>query len=98
MYIAYRRLSVFLLIICCSAIFVTSCSPAGNTAVTARMPPISIGSTLYTYRGHSDWVTAVAWSPDGKSIASASFDKTVQVWQASTGRHILTYQGHSDTV
>ena len=36
---------------------------------------------LYTYRGHSGDVWAVAWSPDGKRIASGSYDKTVQVWQ-----------------
>jgi serine/threonine protein kinase len=37
---------------------------------------------LYTYRGHSDTVQAVAWSPDGKRIASGSIDETVQVWKA----------------
>jgi len=36
---------------------------------------------LYTYRS-PDTVQAVAWSPDGKRIASGSWDKTVQVWKA----------------
>ncbi len=37
---------------------------------------------LYTYRGHSNGVDAVAWSPDGRRIASGSDDYTVQVWKA----------------
>jgi WD40 repeat protein len=52
----------------------------------------------YTYRGHSSAVTSIAWSPDGRRIASGSFDKTVQVWNAADGSHILTYRGHSDIV
>ncbi len=39
-------------------------------------------SNHFTYQGHSDYVSAVAWSPDGKRIASGSNDMTVQVRQA----------------
>ncbi|HZR39186.1 MAG TPA: protein kinase [Ktedonobacteraceae bacterium] len=56
------------------------------------------GSIVYTYRGHSDIVTSAAWSPDSKRIASGSFDKTVQVWNATTGSSPFTYPGHSNTV
>ncbi len=59
---------------------------------------IPLGSVLHTYRGHIDHVNAVAWSSDGKRIASGSFDKTVQVWNAADGGHAFTYRGHSDPV
>ena len=44
------------------------------------------GQTRLAYQGHNhqafDGVTAVIWSPDGKLIASAGFDATIQVWTA----------------
>jgi WD40 repeat protein len=52
----------------------------------------------FTYSGHSDYVSDLAWSPDGKRIASASGDHTVQVWNASDGSHALIYRGHSQDV
>ncbi len=54
-----------------------------------------LGTTLYTYRGHSYMVTAVAWSPDSRRIASGGYDCTVQVWDAVDGGHVFTYQGGS---
>ena len=61
-------------------------------------PEPSAGTTLLTYRGHSGYVYAVAWSPDGSRIASGSYDQTVQVWDAATGAALLTYGGHSSFV
>jgi WD40 repeat protein len=43
-------------------------------------------------------VNAVAWSPDGRRIASASRDETVQVWDAANGKALLSYNGHTDWV
>lgn len=62
-----------------------------STSTSTHVTPIE--KKLYTYRGHSDVVRAVAWSPDGRRIASGSGDRTVQVWDASTGAHVYTYQG-----
>jgi WD40 repeat protein len=45
---------------------------------------------VVTYRGHSDEVNAVAWSPNGKLIASGSRDDTAKVWNSNTGITIYT--------
>ncbi len=56
------------------------------------------GEHIYTYTGHSKGVAAVAWSPNGMRIASASKDGTVHVWDVVNGGNVYCYQGHSDWV
>jgi WD40 repeat protein/tRNA A-37 threonylcarbamoyl transferase component Bud32 len=67
--------------------------PASTSTTSPRL-----GTTLYTYKGHTNSVLAVAWSPNGKRIVSGSLDHMVQVWDATTGDHVLPYSGHTDGV
>jgi hypothetical protein len=49
-------------------------------------------------RGHIGNVRSVSFSPDGKTIASGSDDKTVKIWDAATGTILRSLRGHSATV
>ncbi|GAC1368122.1 MAG: hypothetical protein NVSMB44_34330 [Ktedonobacteraceae bacterium] len=53
------------------------------------------GNLLVRYDAHADKVITVAWSPNGRKIASGGLDSTVHIWQVVNSQHLLTYRGHS---
>jgi len=65
-----------------------------------RLPMVeeSWNSSLQTLESHSDRVLSVAFSPDGKRLASGSVDCIVMLWDAETGAVQSMLKGHSNWV
>lgn len=47
-----------------------------------------------TLSAHNDWVRCLSFTPDGTHLVSGSFDKTIKLWQLSTGKLIHTLTDH----
>jgi len=67
-------------------------------ARAAVRPLVPQKNTLYICHGHRSRITALAWSPDGSCLASASYDKTARLWDGSNGTRRLLYRGHTSRV
>ena len=64
-----------------------------------RAPRFPLGGTDFAcLRGHAQCVNSVAWSPDGRRLASGSGDETVRVWDAATGEQLVSLRGHEESV
>jgi WD40 repeat protein len=73
-----------------------------NQEAVERTPPQLRGTAeaavreAHTLKWHNGGVHSVAFSPDGKRLASGSGDKSVKVWDAQTGQELLTLKRHGD--
>ena len=52
------------------------------------------GNAPRLFEGHSDWVSSVAFSPDGCWILTGGYDKALILWDLETGKKLHTYTGH----
>jgi eukaryotic-like serine/threonine-protein kinase len=77
-------------------------SPDGRSlaAASAREPIVGIwetttGRLVRKLKGHDGYVMCLAFSPDGKTLATGSLDNTVRIWDVASGQEQLVYRGHT---
>src|SRR5205085_1673029 len=76
-------------------LFAVALSPDGATLASAgstgksgqlKLWDLATGKERATFRGHTSSVSSVAFSPDGRTLVSGSYDHTVKVWEVSSGQ------------
>ncbi|MBF0612027.1 MAG: hypothetical protein HQL55_12975 [Magnetococcales bacterium] len=68
--------------------------------LTARhpLPDLPDPALITVFAGHEGNIFACAFSPDGRTLISASFDMTLRLWDAETGQTLQVLTGHSQLV
>jgi WD40 repeat protein len=79
------RKIIFVLCFLLAPVFATNAFPAEQPEFFVQL-------------GHSSTVHSIAFSPDGKYVASGGMDNNVKIWNAETGREIRTLQGHTSYI
>ena len=53
---------------------------------------------IHSISGHEEIISQIKYSPDGKLLVSASWDKTIKLWNADNGELVDTLKGHRDGI
>ncbi len=83
-------------------------SPDGSTLLVASgvtglfgraaIHRLSDGGPLVEMIGHNDVIQTAIFSPDGKRVATASYDRTITLWDVATGKPIRSFTGHNGAI
>ncbi len=95
---AGRRARALCLIAATAAFAQTPPANVGQDGILSHAPASSEKPELILQTGHSQKSEGVAFSPDGRHVATGSVDHTIKIWEVATGRELRTLAGHIGTV
>jgi dipeptidyl aminopeptidase/acylaminoacyl peptidase len=75
----------------------TASGVAGSGGI-ATLWELATGKRLRDFKGHRDIIFDAELSPDGKLIATSSYDRDIRLWEAGTGKMLRTLSGHNGAV
>jgi WD40 repeat protein len=70
---------------------------AENDNIRVGLWDLATGRPLRTMEGHTGGITAIAFSPDGRRLASCSHDSTVRLWETATGMQVRILRVRDDS-
>lgn len=94
----YLRYFLQALTACTLFVLLVACDSTGANNGPRATPTPYFSIQPYTLTGHAEVITAQAWSPNERFIASSSEDGTVVVWNAVSGQTVYTYHSPSSVV
>ena len=61
---------------------------------TIALWDVASGQEIKTFKGHTEAIFCVAFSPDGAQIVSGSGDNTLRLWDVASGQEITAFKAH----